>query len=143
MDLDTLPLKTDDQRRRVWLHYIRVIADMYGLKDWVLEMGNDEPTNGGLASVYLPLGRKLGYMRVSQAFITSCPSDQRWAILHELTHCHNSLQYLFGINNLDEVHKENYKVLMEYGIDSISQAISQFYPLPIGDYEPCKLASGV
>ena len=131
MNLEEKQLPTDDPRRRKWLGYFRRIGDLYGLKDWVIEMGNEEPNDKNAnASVFIPAGRRMAWIRLSQNFITDNPEQQRICTLHELTHCHTSMCYGFVQGHIDDQYKAIHTNLQEYGIDSISTAIAQFFPLP-------------
>ena len=124
--------KVIDPRRQRWMPYVRKIADIYGLKDWILEVDNDGPTDRlASASIYCTPGRKYGYIRLSQYFLDENSNDQRLAIVHELTHCHTHMAHSFGTDHLisDET-KATFTTLLEYGIDGIAVAIASFFPLP-------------
>lgn len=123
-----------DPRRQSWLPYVRLIADMYGLKDWVIEIDNDGPTDrNAYASIYMPPGRKMGYLRLSQFFLDETLLEQRMIIVHELTHCHWHTSYSFAQDFLAEDKKLIHSNLMEFGVDGISVAIAPFFPLPPGE----------
>lgn len=123
--------KTDDPRKYAWLLYFRKLADLYGLKDWTLEIssgGTDDPD--AIASMYCPPGRKHGWLRLSQAFLDESPTNQRMIALHELTHCHTAMWYQHSRMYIKEEMRDTHRVLMEYGVDSIACAITELFPLP-------------
>ena len=138
MNLDEKPKPTDDIRRLRFLSYFRRLADMYGLKDWTIEMGNEEPTDKGAeASAFFPAGQKLVWMRLSQYFIDASPQQQRLAVVHELTHCHLYMRYGFAHSHIQENLRDTHTTLEEYSIDAISRAIVHHFPLPTNEERGC------
>ncbi len=126
-----MPQNLIDIRRQRWLPYIRKLADMYGLKDWIFELDNERPNDANAnASIYCTPGRKHGYIRLSQFFLDDNPQDQRLTIVHELSHAHNTMDFSFAQGHLPEEMKAIHTTLMEYGIDGLSTAIAPFFPLP-------------
>lgn len=131
MQIDSMIDKTDDIRRYRWLQYFRKIADLYNLRDWVLEMSSDGTEDAhACASMYCAPGRKHGWIRLSQAFLDESAVNQRMIVIHELTHCHNAMEYTHARNYLKEEHKDTHRMLMEYTVDSIALAVSMYFPLP-------------
>ena len=128
---------TDDIRRLNWLKYFRRLADLYGLKDWSIEMGNDEPRDYALASVTCTTGRKIAWIRISQLFMEETINEQRMMAVHELTHCHEHMSYSFAKDNIKEDLKPIYQNLMEYTTDAIAVAIAPFFPLPTDEERGC------
>jgi len=124
--------KVIDPRRQAWLPYIRQIADLYGLKDWLFDVDNDSPTDKNAnASVFIPLGRRYCWIRLAQEFLDETPEEQRLCIVHELTHCHINMLYGMSKDFMGEDKRGILTTLMELGVDSISVAIAKFFPLPI------------
>jgi hypothetical protein len=123
-----------DTRRQCWLPYVRLIADLYGLKDWVFEIDNDGPLDrNAWASIFICPGRKYGYLKFSQAFLSDTPSEQRMMVVHELTHCHGHMAFSFAQDHIPNDKHGIHQTLMEYGTDAIAVAIGGFFPLPETD----------
>lgn len=126
-----------DPRRQAFLSYIRLVGDMYGLKDWTFELDNERPRDEQAdASIYCVPGRKFGYIRLAQTFLDSEPVCQRLCIVHELTHCHDAMAYGFAQDHLSEEMKPIHRSLTEYMIDGISTSIAHMFPLPGKQNEP-------
>jgi hypothetical protein len=120
-----------DPRRQKWVPYFRKIGDMLGLKDWILEIGNDEPSDrSAMASAHCVPGRKSGWFRLSQNFLECTAEEQRMMVLHELVHCHFEMSFSMASDHMAEDKRAIFRTLTEYGIDGISVALAPLFPLP-------------
>ncbi len=103
------------------------MAELLGLKDWVIRLNEDEPEDpDALASVRFTYGRKLVVLFLSDRFLEDNPEEQRNTIAHELIHCHfhllDSYETRSTINRI--------RPAIEFGVDGLATAIDKFLPLP-------------
>jgi len=126
--------------------YIREIADRLGLKDWRCGLSTaelsaaDEDGFHVTAEAVVPAGYKHGHIRVCPCFAEHTPAEQRNVIVHELLHFHFSPARECVRNDLCVsrlLTQTQYDLFfaafnrdLEYGIDSVTNAIDQFFPLP-------------
>lgn len=70
--------------------YVRVIANMIGLRDWSYSVDREPPREGAEAEIFCLHGRKLAAIRFAWNFRTKPMRDQKETVVHELLHCHTS-----------------------------------------------------
>jgi len=120
--------------------YIRARADELGLSDWHIVLKAEPPEDNEAAAEIHPVeGRKWVNMRVAKDFRELRPEEQRYAIIHELIHCH--FQSAVDIIRLDLFEERllaqdtyaaiyaSFRRQMEYGVDGLAVAIGCSFPL--------------
>lgn len=121
--------KPEPTRRQRWLPYVRRIADLIALKDWRIEIAEDEPSQSyAIANVEPIQGRRFATIRLSNGFFDDKPPSQRDTIIHELIHCH----FAIYVHAVEKKTKDDsvLHMLMEHAVDSIAQGMSCHLPLP-------------
>jgi hypothetical protein len=118
--------------------YLRRLGDALGLRDWDLRLDRDDYCDdANEASVTPAEGRKIAVIRVGDDFREMPPTRQRWAIAHELTHCHlapaddlvrRDMKAIIGASAF-EVLYASFTRATEYGVDGIARAVAEFLPL--------------
>ena len=124
--------------------YIRECADLFGLKDWIVTFEDAKPDGeNSLGEACAIQHRKLGKIRVADNFWAETPEDQRYVIIHELTHFH-----LFDVRNAVRdplfdsriLSNDAYQLLfynvdsaLERAVDGIAMSIAKWLPLPPGE----------
>src|ERR1039458_5728905 len=117
--------------------YVRTVADMLGLKDWVIEV-SDEPADEQYdAFISMRECQKHATLYIGHSYWADSPEEQRHTIVHEMLHPHlDQMQRLIERNS--EVFGSvpaailigQHKVDLEFATDAIAAAISQHFPLP-------------
>lgn len=134
----------DEERRRYWQAYVDELRQLMELRDWEVRLER-EPTNRdeAFANVECLYGRKLAALKLSEDWEEHPPEAQRWAIAHELIHCH--LTHAADLVNdgllANELGDTSYHLFkraflraFEYGVDGIAKAWADSLPLPPGDH---------
>jgi hypothetical protein len=133
-----------DPRRQAYLPYVRQLADMMGLKDWVIEIDDDPPFNAGaIATARICEGRKNLILDLSSSFLEKEDDRpyQRHTIVHELVHCHLGQMNEVLRQMLDADQFAIHRINMEFTTDGIAEAWAARLPLvtsppkKTGDYE--------
>lgn len=125
-----------DPRRQKWLSYTRKIADLMGLKDWEIKIGNDGPENTSYeAQCYIPEGRRLFTLYLSDSFLDNTKESQRQTIVHELQHCHSEVFRLSVMKSTTVELWDVLRISFEHSIDDTAVYIAKFLPLPESDDE--------
>jgi len=117
---------------RAWVPYVRSIADAFGLRDWTIRISDEAPpeddTGANMEAVH---GRRYAIIQLSDGFLDGMPpEDQRYFVVHELTHVHQAHQDRLAFNEMTDVVHRQYELAAEYGVDGIATAIAPFFPLP-------------
>lgn len=119
--------------------YVRHLADLMGLRDWYLRLGDeapeDEDWDGQCHVVY---GRKVATISFRGGWEAWEPERLRWVAAHELIHCHVE-PTRWSINNFKHaVGGDMYNVIydaftddIEVAVDGMAQAWAEFLPLPV------------
>jgi hypothetical protein len=122
-----------DPRRQAYLPYVRHLADLMGLKDWVISIDDDPPfNNGAIATARICEGRKNLILDLSSTFLEKEDDReyQRHTIVHELVHCHlgqmNEVLRQFLSAEQYAIHRIN----MEFANDGIAEAWAKSLPVP-------------
>lgn len=121
-----------DPRRQRFAEYIRLLADMMGLRDWRIVVSDDGPTSSSAsASNWLQYGARFCRISLSDYFLNLAPEEQREDLVHELIHCH--LEPMDGLAKewLEEREYSGFLRLEEYSIDGIATAWAKSLPLPL------------
>ncbi len=121
-------MKKEPSRRQRCLPYIRGLADRLALRDWRIDV-DDEPSASGdcIARVNLADARWVS-VEFSESFFGQSREAQRHSVVHELVHCHIA-PYVKAVEKRTE-NDEVLRMLMEYGVDSIADALAPLVPLP-------------
>jgi hypothetical protein len=128
-----------DPRKQLFSPYVRQIADLMGLKDWIVHVGDGPPTaSNANASTFLRYGAKDALIKLSEDFLNDPPAHQRITIVHELIHLHlapaDGLITDFLGDETDPRYKAYWR-MMEYAIDGLAVAWAETLPLPDDDDE--------
>lgn len=116
--------------RQDFLPYVRHLADSMRLRDWDFCIADELAAVGAMASILCVSGRKLGTIRFNEAFLAEDESEQRYIVVHELTHCHCALADAIAESEIDEDHVDAYQLASEHAVDGVAMALAQFMPLP-------------
>jgi hypothetical protein len=118
--------------------FARAVADQIGLRDWVIDFDWDNPAGeGDGASVAWPEGRKHAVIRMGVNFMEQEAQEQRYIVVHELTHCHFAQMQDTVEEDLQEhlatptyhLFGKSFRRAFEYGIDATAHAIAEHMPL--------------
>ncbi len=136
----------NDEQHAYWEAYTRTLADLFGLKDWRIQVARSEPNNREAAACCLVWENQKGAtISVSNWFLTNYDEvEQRETIAHELFHCHDYRvrkiveEY---VSSGDENEKakfflELFRREYEQLCDGASVPLSQFLPLPANRPNP-------
>lgn len=116
------------QRQRL-TDYIRRLADLLDLKDWLIEL-HDAPADGAtMAQVNSVKGTRNGTIWIAYNWQDWNPEKLRYVIVHELLHLHwePAWNYVFQVSS--ESDYNSFKYIAEYAIDATARAIATHYPL--------------
>ena len=124
--------------RKVLTDYVRSVADDLGLKDWAIEVSDEEPIDPDAnASCQPTYGRKYATLRFASDFREHKPESQRNTVVHELLHCHLhplgeqaewDLSELIG-KSADFAFCKAFRRNLEYAVDGLAGAYSKHQPL--------------
>jgi hypothetical protein len=126
------------QERKHWARYIRQVADLMGLVDWKVVLDNETAGNNNGAEMNSVYGRKEAHVRLSADWPTFSAKEQRYYVVHELTHAYfepmdhllyKKMGVLLSAQDA-QAWRDDYILLLEYGIDDCAKTISQQVPLP-------------
>lgn len=119
------------RERRDWQSYIEALAARMRLGHWTFKI--DEESPGGehtVASVEPWPGRFVATIWLSDRFLDASPEDQRYSIVHELTHCYFAHANSLIVNDLSNADERAWRKAHEYGVDQVATVIAQTMPLP-------------
>jgi hypothetical protein len=68
--------------------YVRFLANQMKLRDWEFEVCYDPDLAGSAAKIEITSCRHEAALTISPRFLESSPEEQRYALVHELTHAH-------------------------------------------------------
>lgn len=119
-----------DPRKEAFNAYARRLADLMGLLDWIIGIGDEPPEPRNLAECDARYGRKIAWIHLSESFFNSTPVRQRQTIVHELLHAHNAHAEHLLHDELSDTALRAYTLAHEYAIDGIAEAWSRSLPLP-------------
>ncbi len=120
-----------DKRKQKFVSYIRYLKKELHLEDWEFKISDDPPRNSEtIAAIYTAYGRKRFTLYLSEQFLNDSKEEQRHTLIHELIHAHLSFACDFACEQLDQRLKDVFIRMMEYGVDGISDAMTQHLKLP-------------
>ena len=119
--------KAEPSRRQKWLPYVRDVADRLKLRDWRIEIDDDADPRDCIASVSLAEAR-WAVISLNDSFLASSREKQRHAVAHELVYCH----FAAYVKAVEKKTRDDQvlKILMEYTVDAVADAIAPLVPLP-------------
>lgn len=131
---------TDAEHDR-WQSYLRLLADMLGLKDWDVRVKRDKPDPSCGADCLIWYAQKRASIRLNnEPFALTgddAREDQRRMAIHELIHCHVEyadeavrLAFKDSGDPRDALFQEYYKRASEMTVECIATAIAPLLPLP-------------
>ena len=128
--------------------YVRHVADHMQLRDWNFGVEFDGHLACALAAIECVPNRQYATISISPDFLEASDTEQRYAIVHELVHCHlNPVQTMFG--TLAGVHGQTHQTLqqnhdnhIESATDRLARAIAAGMPTPKGFYDGYRKAQG-
>jgi hypothetical protein len=117
--------------------YVRVVADLFGLRDWEIVIASDHCDADTLAETECTYGQRIAVLRFNEKWPEWKPEDMRSTVVHELLHVHTEvLTELLG--DLNKVGLEEdvasmadtaFSYLLERIVDQIAVAIAPYFPL--------------
>lgn len=115
--------------------YLRILADLMGLKDWTIEVLPEPASDGAAAEICCVDGRKFAKVRFVRDWHERTPEDLRATCCHEMIHCHLAPLRADMERRLSPANFATADMLLEYAIDGMADAWSACLPLP-PDEEP-------
>lgn len=120
--------------------YLRTIADLCGLRDWVFEVfvlpGRDLAEHAGTCAVFY--GRQRARIEIAEDWPHWTPRGLRQTVVHELIHCHiQQITTVFDhvrsqlADQVSTMSEMTYRVAMEHAVDGIATAWAETLPLPV------------
>ena len=126
-----------------WAHrYINSMKKLLHLSDWNIILKNEPCSSDALAETDVITGQHLAKIYLSKNYGKDTPENFRATIVHELLHCHLSPISELSVEILKPLADElggsrviksainGIEYETERSIDSISEAIAGFFPLP-------------
>ena len=126
-----------------WVHrYVNSLKKTLHLSDWSILIQNEPCSPDALAETDVITGQHLAKMYLSKNYGKDTPENIRSTIVHELLHCHLSPISELSVEILKPLADElggsrviksainGIEYETERSIDSISEAIAGFFPLP-------------
>lgn len=132
-----------DGDRDKLLQYIRLIADLCGLKDWEYELDEEPPESESAdAAIHNWYGQRHAQIRLHPKWPDWTPERLRSRIVHELVHSHLHCLEEIVSNLKSTLGEPAYNVasnffgdLLETATDDIAVAWARTLPLPSADAE--------
>ena len=126
-----------DAERTALGDYIRWVGDELGLRDWTIVLCDEPCADGAAADVPLTAEKKRARIRLCPGFRGLPPHEQRYTVVHELLHCHQSVILALVGNDLAEHLNSSVHDLFlaaftranEYATDGVASAIAGHFPL--------------
>ena len=117
--------------------YIRQLADLLGMRDWVVLLSRGPAKHENYAEIWTSHYKDEAMVMLNEDYTTYSPEDQRLHITHELLHIQTCrLRRLItrlaehehdkAIGFVNRLHNEEEEIL----VDRLSRAIAPFLPLP-------------
>lgn len=119
-----------DPRKQAFAPYARCLADLLALKDWLVKVNEEPPSDGADATMWLAVKRKRAEVCLSEAFLDMTPEEQRQRIVHELIHCHLEPAWEIAAESLPAEALPGFARMMEYAIDGLADGIAPHLPPP-------------
>lgn len=117
--------------------YVRVVADMFGLRDWEIHISNDHCDADTLAETECTYGQRVALLRFNEKWPDWNPEDMRSTVVHELLHVHTEKLSELVRDITKEVLEEQAATVAEAAVanslerivDEIAVAIAPYFPL--------------
>jgi hypothetical protein len=119
-----------DPRKDSFGPYVRSLADLMGLRDWKVTIGDGGARDDSAASVWLQGGVKNARIHLSEEFLGYDADRQRQTLVHELVHAHFAASDGMLMDWLDDARYKGYVRIFEYAVDGIAEEWAKFLPLP-------------
>ena len=118
--------------------YVRVVADVFGLRDWEIIVSTEHCEEDTLADTETTYGQRLARLRFNEKWQDWSPEDLRSTVVHELIHVHTepTSELLADVAAvvLDEkvasAMMSAVSYSLERAVDQIAVAIAPYFPLP-------------
>jgi len=118
--------------------YVRVVADLFGLRDWEIVLAHNHCDEDTLAETECTYGQRHAVLRFNEKWAEWKPEDLRATVVHELLHVHTELlselvsDIAQGVLNEQAatVASTSLSYSLERIVDQIAVAIAPFFPLP-------------
>jgi DNA-directed RNA polymerase subunit F len=120
------------------VRYVRLVADLFGLRDWTIIISLEHCDEDTLADTELTYGQRIARLRFNEKWAEWDPDDLRSTVVHELIHVHTEptselLADIAGAT-LDEktaaAMTSAVSYSLERAVDQIAVAIAPYFPLP-------------
>jgi hypothetical protein len=120
------------------VHYVRVIADLFDLKDWQIIISEQHCEEDTLADTETTYGQRIARLRFNEKWQEWSQEDLRSTVVHELLHVHteptSELLADIAVVTLDEktaaAMTSAVSYSLERAVDQIAVAIAPYFPLP-------------
>ncbi len=118
--------------------YVGQLADLMGLSEWRLRLGDDDADQGNGADVSVIYGMQSATIRFDPEWPDWEPEQLRHYTAHELIHCHTE-RIDWAVQNIKDglghigwnIFSLSFKDAEEQAIDNIAWAWAQTLPLPV------------
>lgn len=122
--------------------YMRVLADLMGLRDWTVNVLPTPCDTEYAAQVEVRYGRKFANVQFADDWANVSPESLRATCVHELLHCHlkptewalNNVQFTLGSLAFG-VLEGAYTDALEVAVDAIASEWAKTLPLPVKEDE--------
>jgi len=84
-----MKIKKQDERKRALVavsKYMRILADLMGLRDWELRLSWDAAEEGNMAEIMITQDRHIATIYLAENFTTWTREETRNTFAHELAH---------------------------------------------------------
>ncbi len=121
------------------INYIQEIQQKMNLKDWEIIVRQEKGGSpGALAEVEVVDGKKCAHIWLNDEFLESDPHTQRYAVVHELVHCHfNHILKVFNKTLNTKIHPDLFDSVyamilwqLEIGVDAMANLLAHDKPFP-------------
>ena len=118
--------------------YVRLVADVFGLRDWNITVSENHCPEDTMADTETTYGQRHAVIRFNEKWAEWSVEELRSTVVHELLHVHTEPvgELITDIltQSLDEqastVGSTAVSYLLERSVDQIAEAIAPYFPLP-------------
>jgi hypothetical protein len=117
--------------------YARRVADLLGLRDYIVSVDDRSPPAGQIAECVTQDGRAEVLLRFCDSFGFLPPDEQRHAVVHELLHPHFDRPARVVADTAPLIEDAAYAILVagyrrhvEIAVDTLAAALAPMMPLP-------------
>lgn len=123
--------------REMLNRYVRIIADMFGLRDWDIVVSSECCDVDTLADTNCTYGQRVAVLRFNEKWAEWTLEDTRSTVVHELLHVHTELltELISDLNkngleeNVASMADTAVAYSLERIVDQIAVAIAPYFPL--------------